>query len=350
MSQHVHVLGGKLRKSNRGFTLVELLVVIAIIGILIALLLPAIQAAREAARRMECQNHLKQLGLAMSCYVDSRQCYPSLGYGIPWAPHPDRGIGIDQPGSHFYSILSFMEEKGMAKLGAGVGYDNMTDPKLLDGNALLISTPLSLFFCPSRRAPVVSALNGIWFIQKPILCGQLQAVASNDYCANGGDVRYWNTNDPGTLPVPPGFDWGDGAQHSSGIVYWHHQFKPREVIDGLSKTIMFGEKGVNPDSYHNGLDWGVDQGPYPGDERDPVRWCSWAPYDPNNSTNYMAPMRDRAGTDPSWQWGSAHSTTFNVVLCDGSVHALGFDISELNMRLLCSRNDKTPFQNPPPVN
>ena len=73
-------------RSRNGFTLVELLVVIAIIGILIALLLPAIQAAQKAARRMECQNHLKQLGLAMLNYTDSRKCFPSGGYGVPSAP------------------------------------------------------------------------------------------------------------------------------------------------------------------------------------------------------------------------------------------------------------------------
>jgi prepilin-type N-terminal cleavage/methylation domain-containing protein/prepilin-type processing-associated H-X9-DG protein len=331
------------RLRQGGFTLVELLVVIAIIGILIALLLPAIQSAREAARRMECQNHLKQLGLAMQNYVDTRKCYPSLGYGIPWAPHPDRGIGTDQPGSHFYSILAFMEEKSLTKLGAGVGYDNMTDQRLLDGNVLLISTPLSVFFCPSRRAANVSALNGINFIQKPTLCGQLNGVASNDYAANGGEARMWNTGDPGTLPVPRDFNWGNGADQSTGIVYWHHQFRTREVIDGLSRTIMFGEKGVSPDSYHSGLDLGTDQGPYPGDERDPVRWCELTGV-------YMPPCRDRRGMEIlSWQWGSAHSATFNVVMCDGSVHGFSYTISENNMRRLCNRCDRKPFESPDPL-
>lgn len=338
-------------RSRKGFTLVELLVVIAIIGILIALLLPAIQAAREAARRMECQNHLKQLGLAMQNYTDSRKCYPSLGYGIPWGPHPGRGIGIDQTGSQFYAILSFMEQTGLAKLGAGAPPDSMNDPNMLAANKQLLETPLSVLFCPTRRAASLSALNSIWFIIQPICCGQLDAIASNDYAANGGDVRMWFPAYPGDFTQAQGWDWGENYKSCSGIVFIHHQFRLREVSDGLSKTIMFGEKGCNPDSYHSGIDWGVDQGPYPGDERDPVRWCAWSVYDPlkgDPNPDYMVPTRDRAGTDPSWQWGSSHASTFNVVLCDGSVHALSYTISEVNMRRLCSRNDGTALTDPLP--
>jgi prepilin-type N-terminal cleavage/methylation domain-containing protein len=340
-------------RSRRGFTLVELLVVIAIIGILISLLLPAIQAAREAARRMQCQNNLKQLGLAMLNYVDTRKCYPSGGYGVPWAPHPDRGIGTDQTGSAFYSILQFMEQKSLAKLGAGAGFDATTDPVLNKGVKQLLETPLSVNFCPTRRAPGLSALNSISFIIQPYLSAPLSAEASNDYAVNAGEVYYgWSCGLGFSLPVPTNMNslCPDPAPFT-GIVLCHHQFRVREVIDGTSKTLMMGEKGCNPDSYHNGLDWGVDQGPFAADERDPVRWCAWAVYDPNGpqpNTAYMYPMRDRPGTDPSWQWGSSHASAFNVVLCDGSVHAINYDISELNMRRLCNRCDAQPFLSPGP--
>src|SRR4051812_22680085 len=103
----------KYRRSSRsmirglsfgGFTLVELLVVIAIIGILVALLLPAVQAAREAARRSECENHLKQLSLGCLLHKDTQKFLPSVGWGYAWVGDPDLGFGKTQPGGWHFNI------------------------------------------------------------------------------------------------------------------------------------------------------------------------------------------------------------------------------------------------------
>src|SRR3954451_22400540 len=94
-----------------GFTLVELLVVIAIIGVLVALLLPAVQAARESARRMQCQNNLKQFGLAFQTHNDTNGFLPTDGFGYGWVGDPDLGFGIDQPGGWTFNILPYCEQK-----------------------------------------------------------------------------------------------------------------------------------------------------------------------------------------------------------------------------------------------
>jgi prepilin-type N-terminal cleavage/methylation domain-containing protein len=106
--------------ARRGFTLVELLVVIAIIGILVALLLPAIQAAREAARRTQCTNHLKQLSLGMIQHAETHGHLPTAGWLGSWVGDPDRGFDERQPGGWIYNILPFIEEQQVHDMGIGL--------------------------------------------------------------------------------------------------------------------------------------------------------------------------------------------------------------------------------------
>jgi len=138
------------RRSRPGFTLVELLVVITIIGILIALLLPAVQAAREAARRIQCGNNLRNMGLAWHNHLQQHGFLPSAGWGSYWTGDPDLGTGRHQPGSWMFSILPFIEQDALYNLGAGSPGWPVPSAKQAQFTKRN-STPVFVFYCPSRR-------------------------------------------------------------------------------------------------------------------------------------------------------------------------------------------------------
>ena len=142
----------------RGFTLLELLVVVTVIGMLVALLAPAIQAAREAARRAECKNNLKQLSLAALNHLDMQGHFPTGGWGWYWVGDPDRGFGKDQPGGWIYNLLPYCEESpGLHDLAAD-GKPNEIGRVQSVGAAQVIQSPLVIVSCPTRRRATVHPL------------------------------------------------------------------------------------------------------------------------------------------------------------------------------------------------
>ena len=127
-------------RKHLAFTLIELLVVITIIGMLAALTLPAVNAARESARRMQCTNNLKQLSLSLSSFETARQKYPSGGWGHRWYVEPQRGSGKKQPGGWPYALLPYLEQMQL--------YDhveNASESERQEKITTLITMPLSLF-------------------------------------------------------------------------------------------------------------------------------------------------------------------------------------------------------------
>ena len=186
---------------RRGFTLVELLVVIAIIGILIALLLPAVQAARESARRTQCRNNLKQIGLAYLNHHDIHKHFPTGGWGWHWTGDPDRGYNKSQPGGWAYNILPFIEQEGLREQGGG-GNPNVLEPNQMAEAAVVAARALSVFTCPTRRQAVVPlpfvhgscCAGGLYFenSDKPAGAGR------SDYAACAGDGTVTNVDGPTT--------------------------------------------------------------------------------------------------------------------------------------------------------
>lgn len=326
------------RWSRTGFTLVELLVVIAIIGVLIALLLPAVQAAREAARRLQCSNRLKQISVALLDFESAQSHFPSGGWGFMWAPHPGRGVGLEQPGSWAYSVLPYLEQDALANLGSNVDAHSETAPKAF--NKILFETPCSLWSCPSRREvaryPVSS---GTWYVTTPILSDKLDAIMLSDFAANAGDaLGAWGSG-PGTLksgdlawPSPGSYQWPECKNPPSphtGIITVHAFLTIQDITDGTSSTYLVGEKYVNPDGYDSAsdIDIGDNQGPYVSDDRDSVRFGIWPP------------IQDRAGYHNDRGFGSAHAGSLNMGMCDGSVRSIEYEIDSAVHRRLSNRED-----------
>ncbi|MCC6124116.1 MAG: DUF1559 domain-containing protein [Pirellulales bacterium] len=326
----------------RGFTLVELLVVIAIIGILIALLLPAIQAAREAARRMECANHLKQMGLAAMSHESAQKHFPTNGWGLRWIGIPENGFGRGQPGGWMYNLLPFMEQKSLHNMTL-----NFTGSARQAAGKGMVATTLGVFNCPTRRAAILYPIGDWVPEQRSPYCGKTERlalsltdkVARSDYACNSGSVY----TDPGSFSS--GFDgWGpvswadaraksDGwekiAQNNTGVCYPGSKTALKEFKGGTSHTLLFAEKYMMVDCYFNAQDGGDNETLYMGDNGDTARWT------------YVMPMRDRPGLYTWYPFGSAHAATLNGVFCDGSVHSINYEIDAKVFEVLGKRNKPT---------
>ncbi len=231
------------KNSRTAFTLVELLVVITIIGILIALLLPAVQAAREAARRLQCANNLKQLSLAAHSHLDAQGHLPTGGWGHKWVGDPDRGFGSNQPGGWVYNILPYIEQETLHGLGAGG-----TAVQKRDAAETLIRTPLAIKNCPSRRRSILTPHNpGTAQSHRPFNPGfggqrtrQIDLVAKGDYASNAGGDWVPLIEGPGTLAIGDDPQWWEAnnnrraAVHCRGVICARSTLNTAHVLDGTS--------------------------------------------------------------------------------------------------------------------
>ena len=292
-----------VKRRRKAFTLVELLVVIAIIGILIGLLLPAVQSAREAARRLQCTNNLKQMALAFHSYSTTWGVFPDAGKDkAKDAKTPCGGCcnGASRGEWNFlYQIMPYIEQTNL--------YNEPDNPTVY-------RTPVPLYYCPSRRRPTRYGSS---------------EVAKSDYAGCSGDA---NIN--------------AGRARSNGVLVVRVCDMPVDfamIRDGASNTLMLGEKMLHP-NYH-GL-CGGDNEVYvnAGVDQDQVR--NIQPLNSTGTTGPPGPDSDAPdqGSGTLWieRFGSSHAGGFNGAMADGSVRSISYSIEVETFRRICVRNDGLP--------
>jgi prepilin-type N-terminal cleavage/methylation domain-containing protein/prepilin-type processing-associated H-X9-DG protein len=274
-----------MQRTRRGFTLIELLVVIAIIGTLISLLLPAVQKIREAAARLQCQNSLKQMGLACHNYHDANQCLPP-GY-MATAPYSD-GATDTTPGWGWGAfLLPYLEQ--------GPLYNQLNFGQPLQ-NSPAIQTVVKLYLCPSDGPPPTAfAVNGP--------TGSLVALAApSSYAATCGP-------DASDVADPTGL----------GVFYRNSRTRSTDITDGTSQTVMIGERA-----------WADSQGIWAGAPAGAVL----RPGPRNPWPTVTAPAPTLVLAHNNWlniktdadggldDFSSYHTGGANLLFADGSVHFL----------------------------
>jgi type II secretory pathway pseudopilin PulG len=360
---------------------VELLVVISIIGILIALLLPAVQAAREAARIAQCQNNVKQLALGCLHHESVTKRFPTGGWGFAYTGDPDRGNDWRQPGGWIYNILPFVEQQALHDRGAGQKLGS--NQKLFAGTEM-VSTPITYLNCPTRRRAIVYpwASSYSWYGFSSNLLSPLSPewphplVARSDYAACVGD--YWTmpqwpnpvqssfsgpsaalNSEGGYLYIDPptghdaqtvmrtaalGTAWPQGypgPAGANGVSFALSMIKASDVTDGLSNTFLVGEKNLCPDNYETGEDGSDDEWALQGFDGDNFRCANDLSNCPGCSGDGspIGPQPDTPGYAYSSSFGSAHLAGFNMALCDGSVRMVNYTIDVTTYSHLCNRHD-----------
>ncbi|HEX5447540.1 MAG TPA: DUF1559 domain-containing protein [Pirellulales bacterium] len=311
-----------------GVTLLEMLVVVSIVGMLLALLLPAVQAARESGRRAQCQNHLKQQALAVLSLESATGRYPTAGWGAWWVGDPDRASGIHQPGGWIYCTLPYLERTDLRQMGQG---QPLAARK--KSIAQVMQIPVSLFNCPTRRRSALYAFDAN-FAAHALEADPVVAVARSDYAANAGsqsrcEVNLWGGPVSLAEGDDPEFPWPDVSDHN-GVCYLRSEITPAHLRDGTSHTYLIGEKHLNAADYETGANHGDDWSMYTGYQDDICR-CG-----------YQAPTPDSNAVTDTCRFGSAHPSGWGAAFCDGGVRWMSFEIDPAVHRRLAARADGRP--------
>jgi prepilin-type N-terminal cleavage/methylation domain-containing protein len=270
---------GRLPPIRPGFTLIELLVSIAITAILIALLVPAVQGAREAARRTTCRNNLKQIALAFEHHHDQHRFFPTGGWDW-WEPPTFVGqspaIGREQRAGWGYQILPFLEATAVWRGG--------DKTNTVERTLIAVGTTNPIFFCPTRRSPQTLTWSDPFYL---------------------GDV-----------PITHALcDYAASNTEGTGAVRRYVPTTMADMTDGTSHTLLVGEKRLNRKFLGQ---WQEDdnEGYTAGWDEDTIRKTNEIPL-PDHFSN---------SGDGDERFGSAHGDSFNIACVDGSVHAISYSV------------------------
>ena len=322
-------------KQNRfAFTLVELLVVIAIIGLLIAITLPAVQTAREAARRADCQSRLRQVGLATTMFHDVYRSYPPARLYPKMDAVAPFDKGDDQP-SWLVRILPFVEQEN---------YYHQWDlsASYADHSEEVTKKQLQVFICPTRRTigtAVIDSGKQKIKITLPCGCGGTKLIkvvggATGDYAGNHGDLS------PGAIGQATDFYYGGNGtgviissqayENSDGKLLWVDKIKHGSLVDGLSNTFLAGElhvtpKNINTMPFNGPIYNGQDLAAFTrlGGPGIPILSAFQEPHP-------YIPLG----------FGSWHPDVCNFVFADGSTRAISNRINTVTLGQLCNRADR----------
>jgi prepilin-type N-terminal cleavage/methylation domain-containing protein/prepilin-type processing-associated H-X9-DG protein len=282
--------------TRSGFTLVELLVVIAIVGVLLGLLLPAVQKVREAAARTQCGNNLKQFGIAFQTHHDALGYFPTGGWEWWASPTYSNGqpmVGAPQQAGWGFQVLPFIEATNTWKGGQATND--------FDRASVAVGSPNPLFFCASRRGPQTTNFSAPGYFND-----QTVTVALGDYAASNYE--------------------------ETGVVRFQRPTRIADVTDGTSNTLLLGDKRLNR-AYLGQPQDDDDTGYASGFSNDVVRYTDRAP-----APDYNAPSGDGG-----WLFGSSHTGGFNAVFVDGSVHPVSYAISSTVFSYLGNESDGQVF-------
>ncbi|MDA1164498.1 MAG: DUF1559 domain-containing protein [Planctomycetota bacterium] len=299
-------------RARNGFTLIELLVVIAIIAVLVALLLPAVQQSREAARRTQCRNNLKQIGVAIHNFHDQhRSLPPSRNYDhyTSWAflilPHLD-GVNLF---STWDATLKYYYQSDEARL-----------------------TSIPVFYCPTRRGGSHFSTQNDDIFSPLETSGHVPGTLS-DYACSAGYGPNWNwINSRGAMIMgdavtdPPTIPFGNFAPPGATLVTWRGRTAFKDLTDGTTHTILVGEKHVRPGQ------WGIaqeDGAIYNGDHPGNFSRCGGPGY----------PLAKTSKDAFNNNFGSYHDAMCNFLLGDGSARSVSVFISTDILGRLTTRND-----------